>query len=299
MPSADRDVVTETNFTETGAPPLRGKVRDIYDLGKTLLVVSTDRISAYDSILPTAIRGKGEALNKISEFWFRKMADDFPNHFISSDEADFPPELSPHFSTLRSRSMLTHKALPLPVECIVRGHICGSAWKEYGRGGTVCGIKMPEGLKLSQKLPEPIFTPSTKAPQGGRDMNITFERACEIAGAENMKAARAASLKIYKKAALHALETGIIIADTKFEFGVGKDGRLMFIDEMLTPDSSRFWSAADYKPGAVQDSFDKQFVRDYLDSIKWDRNPPAPALPPEVAEKTSEKYAEMARAFTL
>ncbi len=299
MPSADQDVLTETNFTETGAPPLRGKVRDIYDLGKTLLLVSTDRISAYDSILPTAIRDKSKALNKISEFWFRKTADAFPNHFISSDEADFPPELSPHFSTLRSRSMLVRKAAPLPVECIVRGYICGSAWKEYGRGGTVCGIRMPDGLKLSQNLPEPVFTPSTKAPQGGRDMNITFERACEIAGAEEMEAARTASLKIYKEAARHALGLGIIIADTKFEFGVCEDGGLMFIDEMLTPDSSRFWSSADYKSGEAQNSFDKQFVRDYLDSINWDRNPPAPALPPEVAEKTSEKYAEMARVFAL
>lgn len=299
MAAADGAVVTETNFTETGAPPSRGKVRDIYDLGETLLLVSTDRISAYDSILPAAISGKGEALNKISEFWFTKTANDFPNHFISTDEAGFPPALSAHFHILRSRSMLARKARPLAVECVVRGYICGSAWNEYRRGGTVCGIKMPDGLKLSQKLPEPVFTPSTKATRGARDMNITFERACEIAGAENMEAARAASLKIYEKAARHALGLGIIIADTKFEFGIGKDGRLMFIDEMLTPDSSRFWRAADYRPGEPQDSFDKQFVRDYLDSIKWDRRPPAPTLPREVAEKTSEKYAEIARVFAL
>ncbi len=289
-------MVTETNFTEIGTPA-RGKVRDIYDLGETLLIVSTDRISAYDSVLPSAIAGKGKALNRISEFWFRKTEEDFPNHFITADVRDYPPVLAPRLETLKSRSMIVRKARPVKVECVVRGYMSGSAWKQYRRNGTVCGIKMPAGIELSAKFKNPVFTPSTKAEKGLRDMNITFGRACEIAGAGIMKEASEASLKIYEKAAAHALKKGIIIADTKFEFGIDPDGRLIFIDEMLTPDSSRFWRAADYRKGEEQDSFDKQFVRNYLDSIGWDRKPPAPALPPEVAAKTSEKYAEMETVF--
>ncbi len=298
MPAPEM-TVTETNFTEIGTPQ-RGKVRDIYDLGQTLLVVSTDRISAYDSVLPSAIAGKGKVLNRISEFWLKRMSEVFPNHFISANIKDYPPTLARYSGELESRSMIVRKALPLPVECVVRGYISGSAWEEYGRSGTVCGIKMPDGLELSAKLDEAIFTPSTKAEKGKRDMNITFARACEIAGRENMEKAREASLRVYKEACEYAFERGIIIADTKFEFGVDrKSGELILIDEVLTPDSSRFWRAAQYRRGERQNSFDKQFVRDYLDSIGWDRNPPAPALPPEVAEKTSEKYKEMERIFAL
>lgn len=296
MPAPD-STVTETNLTEIGEPE-RGKVRDIYDLGRTLLIVSTDRISAYDSVLPCGIAGKGKALNRISEFWLKKMSGAFPNHFISAETKDYPHMPARYLELLESRSMIVRKARPLPVECVVRGYISGSAWKEYKRSGTVCKIKMPADLKLSAKLERPIFTPSTKARKGERDMNITFARACEIAGTERMEEAREASLRIYEKAARYALERGIIIADTKFEFGVDEEnGRLILIDEMLTPDSSRFWRAADYLPGAAQNSFDKQFVRDYLDSIGWDRTPPAPALPPEVAAKTGEKYAEIKRIF--
>lgn len=251
-------------------------------------------------MLPSAIPGKGEALNRISEFWFRKTARLFPNHFISADTADYPPVLAPHLEALESRSMIVRKARPLPVECVVRGYICGSAWEEYKRDGTVCGIGLPGGIGLSEELREAVFTPSTKARKGERDLNISFARACEIAGTENMEKAREASLRIYEEARAAALERGIIIADTKFEFGFDTEsGRLMLIDEMLTPDSSRFWSAADYRPGKAQDGFDKQFVRDWLDSVGWDRNPPAPALPPEVTAKTSEKYTEMKRIFAL
>lgn len=296
MPAPD-STVTETNLTEIGEPQ-RGKVRDIYDLGQTLLIVSTDRISAYDSVLPCGIAGKGKSLNRISEFWLKKMAGEFPNHFISAETKDFPHLPARYLELLESRSMLVRKARPLPVECVVRGYISGSAWEEYKRSGTVCKIKMPGDLKLSAKLECPVFTPSTKARKGERDMNITFARACEIAGTERMEEAREASLRIYEKAARYALERGIIIADTKFEFGVDEEnGRLILIDEMLTPDSSRFWRAADYLPGRAQNSFDKQFVRDYLDSTGWDRTPPAPALPPEVAAKTGEKYTEIERIF--
>ena len=293
-----QNLAMETNLSGMKAP-VRGKVRDIYDLGETLLFVSTDRVSAYDSVLPSGIRGKGAALNRISEFWFRKTAADFPNHFISSDISDYPPMPPGNIELLKSRSMLVRKARPLRVECVVRGYISGSAWREYERSGTVCGIAMPEGLRMGEKLPEPVFTPSTKAVAGERDMNITFGEACGIAGEENMETARAASVRIYSKAAEIALPRGIIIADTKFEFGIDPDGRLIFIDEMLTPDSSRFWSAEQYESGRAPESFDKQFVRDYLDSIGWDRTPPAPALPPEVTERASEKYAMMERIFAL
>ena len=291
-------IVRETDLSADGFPPARGKVRDIYDLGETLLLVSTDRISAYDSILPTPIVGKGEALNQISAFWFKKTAGLFPNHFISSDIGDFPPVLRKRAAELTGRSMLVKKTRPLPVECVVRGYLCGSAWAEYLAEGTACGIDLPSGIKLSQKLTTPIFTPATKAPGGGRDVNITFEQSCEIAGGENMERARAMCVEIYKLASGIAADRGIIIADTKFEMGVDPDGRLIFIDEMLTPDSSRFWSARLYQSGKAQDSFDKQFVRDYLDATGWDRNPPAPSLPPEVAEKTSGKYMEMKRVFS-
>ena len=290
-------IVRETDLSADGFPPARGKVRDIYDLGENLLLVSTDRISAYDSILPTAIAGKGEALNQISAFWFRTTAGLFPNHFISCDIADFPPALGKR-AELAGRSMLVKKTRPIPVECVVRGYLCGSAWEEYRRDGTACGISIPPGMELSGKLETPLFTPATKAPQGGRDMNITFEQACETAGRENMERARKMCVEIYTRAAAVALDRGIIIADTKFEMGIDPDGQLIFIDEMLTPDSSRFWNARLYKSGKAQDSFDKQFVRDYLDSIGWDRNPPAPALPPEVADRTSGKYAEMKRVFS-
>ena len=291
-------IVRETDLSADGFPPARGKVRDIYDLGETLALVSTDRISAYDSILPTPIAGKGEALNQISEFWFKETAGLFPNHFISSDIGDFPPVFRKRAAEFAGRSMLVKKTRPLPVECVVRGYLCGSAWAEYLKNGTACGIELPPGMELSQKLETPIFTPATKAGAGGRDVNITFERACGIAGGENMERARGMCVEIYKLASEIAAERGIIIADTKFETGIDTDGRLIFIDEMLTPDSSRFWSARLYQSGKAQNSFDKQFVRDYLDAAGWDRNPPAPPLPPEVAEKTSGKYLEMKRVFS-
>lgn len=291
-------IVQKTDLSADGFVPARGKVRDIYDLGETLVLVSTDRISAYDSVLPTAIAGRGGALNQISAFWFKKTAAQFPNHYISSDIADFPPAFGKKAEEFAGRSMLVKKTRPLPVECVVRGYLCGSAWEEYRSAGTACGIKLPPGMELSQKLEEPLFTPATKAPKGGRDENITFERAKEIAGAENMERAREMCAGLYKQAAEFAAGKGIIIADTKFEMGLDGNGRLIFIDEMLTPDSSRFWSAGDYESGRAQGSFDKQFVRDHLDAAGWDRNPPAPALPPDVAEMTSRKYEEMKRIFS-
>ncbi|MGI9559178.1 MAG: phosphoribosylaminoimidazolesuccinocarboxamide synthase [Thermodesulfobacteriota bacterium] len=293
------DVVTETNLAGLGEP-YRGKVRDVYDIGSgKLLIVSTDRVSAYDSILPTPIKGKGAALNGISEFWFgRQILENFVgSHFITSDTDEYPDILKPHADILKSRSMIVRKTEPIPVECVVRGYISGSAWREYAETGAVCGNELPAGLELSQKLDAPIFTPSTKAPQGERDENITFEQACEIAGETNMAYVRLASVHIYAAAFEVAFERGFIIADTKFEFGIAENGEILMIDEMFTPDSSRFWKLDTYKSGEPQDSFDKQIVRDYLDSIGWDRKPPAPPLSDEVAEKTSRRYAEMKGVF--
>ena len=280
------------------AEPAKGKVRDIYDLGERILMVATDRISAFDVILPNGIPAKGEVLNRISEFWFRKTEHIIPNHMISTDPRDFPESFGDHAEALSGRSMLVRKTDPLPVECVVRGYISGSGWEEYKKTGSVCGIPLGEGLLESQKLPEPVFTPSTKAEQGTHDENITFERVREMIGGELARRVRDASIEIYAAAAAIAEERGVIIADTKFEFGIDRDsGELILIDEALTPDSSRFWPLEDYAPGRPQMSFDKQFVRDYLKQTGWDRNPPAPELPPEIVRKTSEKYLEMLRLF--
>jgi len=275
----------------------RGKVRDIYDLGEHLLIVATDRISAFDVIMPDPIPGKGEVLTKLSEFWFRQMTDIVGNHLVTTDEEAYPEVCRPHRDILRGRSMLVRKARPLPVECIVRGYITGSAWKDYSKGKPVSGIRLPDGLKESSKLPEPIFTPSTKAPEGEHDLPISTEEMARIIGRELTDRIIALSLAIYRRAEEIARSAGIIIADTKMEFGLA-DGELILIDEVLTPDSSRFWPRDDYAEGRGQKSFDKQFLRDYLLSLKWDQKPPAPQLPPEIIEKTRQKYEEALRRFT-
>lgn len=284
--------------TELEGIPLlkRGKVRDVYDLGSELLIVATDRISAFDVVLPTGIPNKGKVLTQISIFWFDQVKDLVENHIITTEVDEYPPELRAYKDLLRGRSMLVKKAKPMPVECIVRGYISGSGWADYKNTGKVCGITLPEGLMESQKLPEPIFTPSTKAEEG-HDVNISYEEVISVVGAETAKFLREKSLEVYKRASHIAEEKGIIIADTKLEFGL-YDGKLLLIDELLTPDSSRFWSKKDYLPGRAQDSFDKQIVRDYLISIKWDKKPPAPELPPEIVKKTSLRYQEILQILT-
>lgn len=271
-------------------PDSRGKVRDIYDTGDNLLMVATDRISAFDYILPDEIPFKGEILNRISEFWFKKFADIVPNHLVSIDTADFPAEYAEYADYLAGRSMLVKKAEPIMVECIVRGYLTGSGKKTYDEDGTVCGIKLPEGLTEASKLPEPLFTPSTKAAIGDHDENISYERCVELVGEEIASQIRDLSLTIYKAAAEYAATRGIIIADTKFEFGV-IDGKVTLIDECLTPDSSRFWPADSYEEGKVQPSYDKQYVRDWL-KANWDFTGDAPQLPAEVIEGTSARYRE-------
>ena len=267
-----------------------GKVREIFDLGDRLLFVASDRISAFDCIMPNGIPRKGEVLTQVSHFWFSQTASFQPNHLLASADDPLPAALKPFSVQLNRRSMIVKKAAPLAIECVVRGYLAGSGWKEYQKSQTVCGIKLPAGLKESSELPEPIFTPATKA-ETGHDENISFEEAAKITGPAIAEEARAASLKIYKFAREYARARGIIIADTKFEFGL-YEGKLLLIDEVLTPDSSRFWPADQYQPGRGQPSFDKQFVRDYLETVVWDKNPPAPALPPEVVARTSEKYLE-------
>ena len=269
----------------------QGKVRDIYDLGDRLLMVATDRISAFDVVMPETIPQKGQVLTQISLFWFKAMETLCPNHIVSSDVSEYPEICRPYAKQLEGRSMLVKKADPLPIECVVRGYISGSGWKSYRKSGEVCGIRLPDGLVESQKLPEPIFTPSTKEEMGAHDINISFEEAADRIGADMARRVKELSLAIYNKGAELALEKGIIIADTKFEFGI-LDGRLLLIDEVLTPDSSRFWPQADYKPGGTQKSFDKQFLRDYLESIQWNKKPPAPHLPDHVVEGTRNKYLE-------
>lgn len=275
----------------------RGKVRDIYDLGEHLLIVATDRISAFDVIMPDPIPGKGEVLTKLSEFWFRQMTDIVGNHLVTTDEEAYPEACRPHRDVLRGRSMLVRKARPLPVECIVRGYITGSAWKDYSKGKPVSGIRLPDGLKESSKLPEPIFTPSTKAPEGEHDLPISVEEMARLIGRELTERIIALSLAVYRRADEIATAAGIIIADTKMEFGLA-GGELILIDEVLTPDSSRFWPRDDYVEGRGQKSYDKQFLRDYLLSLQWDQKPPAPQLPPEIIEKTRQKYEEALRRFT-
>lgn len=277
-------------------PDSRGKVRDIYDAGENLLMVATDRISAFDFILPDEIPFKGEVLNRISAFWFDKFADIVPNHLVSIDPADFPEEFAEYRDYLAGRAMLVKKAQTIPIECIVRGYLTGSGKKTYDENGTVCGIQLPEGLTEASKLPEPLFTPSTKAEIGDHDENILFERCCEIVGEDIAAQIRDLSLKIYKAAAEYAATRGIIIADTKFEFGV-IDGKVTLIDECLTPDSSRFWPAASYEEGKIQPSYDKQFVRNWL-KANWDMTGETPHLPAEVIDGTSERYREAFQIIT-
>jgi len=272
-------------------PDSQGKVRDLYDLGDKLLLVASDRISAFDVVLPDPIPYKGEVLTKLSLFWFELLADVVPNHLLSTDVADLPAEFAPMSDYLRGRFMLVKKAKVFPVECIVRGYLAGSGWAEYQRAGTVCGIELPAGLVESDRLPQPIFTPSTKAEIGLHDENISFERMVEIIGADAAAELRDKSLAVYSAARDHAASRGIIIADTKFEFGV-IDGAITLVDEVLTPDSSRFWPAASYAPGSGQPSFDKQYVRDWLTSTGWDKTPPPPALPDLVMQRTSEMYIQ-------
>jgi len=269
----------------------RGKVRDIYDLGDRLLIIATDRISAFDYIMPNGIPDKGRILNGLSLFWFNYTKDIIKNHVITADIKDYPYELKPYLDMLKDRSMIVKKAKPFPVECVVRGYLSGSGWKEYKETGMVCGIKLKPGLVESDQLPEPIFTPSTKAVTG-HDENIDLKRFEEIVGEKYAKTIVEKSIAIYKKAYEYAYTKGIIISDTKFEFGLTPEEELIVIDEMLTPDSSRFWSLADYKPGGPQKSFDKQFLRDWLESIHWNKKPPTPNLPDEIVKKTREKYIE-------
>ena len=288
--------IKETNLT--GLKLLgRGKVRDIYDLENQLLIVSTDRLSAFDVILPNPIPKKGSVLNKLSAFWMNKTRDMIPNHFISSDVREFPQELQEFSNELEGRSMLVKKAKAFPVECVVRGYIIGSGWEDYKKTGSVCGIKLPAGLKQAEKLSEPIFTPSTKAELGAHDENISFSRAVDLLGAEDANWLRDASLKLYDFGAKWAEQRGIIIADTKFEFGI-IDGTRSLIDEALTPDSSRFWPVDQYQTGISPPSLDKQYVRDYLELIKWDKEPPAPVLPDDVVRIVSEKYINIFRILT-
>ena len=270
----------------------QGKVRDIFDTGESLLMVTTDRLSAFDVVLPDIIPDKGKVLNQISVFWFKRMESIVKNHIITTNVNDYPEEFKPHADALDKRSMLVKKAEPLTIECIVRGYITGSGWSSYQKEGHVCGITLPKGLKESDKLEQPLFTPSTKAEIGDHDINISFDEAVKLIGSEKAEKLRNLSLAIYKKGAEYALSKGIIIADTKFEFGI-LDGEIILIDEILTPDSSRFWPLSDYEPGRSQNSFDKQYVRDWLTASGWDKKSPGPKLPKEVIDRTSNTYKEI------
>jgi len=288
--SMSSPVISTTEF-KTLKLKGRGKVRDIYDLGNRLLIVATDRISAFDVVMPNPIPDKGRILTQLSKFWFNLTKEIVPNHIISTEAKDFPEACRPYEAMLKDRSMLVVKTDVLPIECVVRGYLSGSGWEEYKNTGEVCGIPLPKGLLESSKLEEPIFSPATKAEMGLHDENISFEEVEKIVGKVRAKKLRSFSLAVYKKARDFAEGRGIIIADTKMEFGL-KDKKLLLIDELLTPDSSRFWPKAGYQPGGSQKSFDKQFLRDYLLSLKWDKSPPAPQLPEEIVFKTREKYLE-------
>lgn len=281
-------VVMETQVE--GYPIKRGKVRDIYDLGDRLVLVATDRISAFDVVMPNGIPYKGIILTQISNFWFERFSD-IANHIIASDISALPSEFSSQAEIFSGRSVLVRKLDVIPIECVVRGYLAGSGWKEYVQTGSVCGVKLPAGLRQSDRLPEPIFTPATKATVG-HDENISFQRAAEIVGRDLVEKLCSLSIELYKRASEYALECGIILADTKFEWAKDKEGRLYLVDEILTPDSSRFWPADEYEPGKEQPSFDKQFVRDYLEGIKWNKTPPAPVLPDDVVEGTMKRYIE-------
>jgi len=283
-------VLSETHFAGL-LPAARGKVRDIYDLGGQLLIVATDRLSAFDVILPTPIPDKGRVLTQLSLLWFQLLKDVIPNHVLSAIE--FPPPFDKFKDELTGRSMIVRKTQPLPIECVARGYVSGSGWKDYRTTGKICGLQLPAGLRESDRLPEPIFTPATKAATG-HDENISFEYAASLIGKELAEKVRGVSLELYRRAAAYAEPRGVILADTKFEFGL-LNNQLIWIDEALTPDSSRFWSAAQYNPGGPQASFDKQFVRDYLERMQWPKTPPGPELPPEVVEATRGKYREAYR----
>jgi len=268
----------------------RGKVRDVYDLGDRLLIVATDRLSAFDVVLPTPIPGKGAVLTQLSLFWFSLLADAVPNHVITASVDEYPRELRARRDQLEARSMIVTRTEPFPVECVVRGYLAGSGWKDYQKTGAVCGISLPPGLRESDRLEEPLFTPSTKA-ESGHDENISFEQMAALVGAARAAELRDLTVDLYRRARAHAEERGIILADTKLEFGL-RDGRVVWIDEAFTPDSSRFWPADEYRPGRGQPSFDKQFVRDYLETLEWDKRPPGPSLPEDVVTRTREKYLE-------
>ena len=277
-------------------PPSRGKVRDVYDLGDALLLVATDRLSAFDCVFPDPIPDKGKVLNQLSAFWFERTRPLIPNHVIATDVSAFPEELRGHAAILSGRSTLARKLRMLPVECVARGYLAGSGWKEYQEHGSICGIKLPPGLKESDKLPEPVFTPATKA-ESGHDENISFDTATRILGGGTAERVREVTLTLYREACAHAADKGILITDTKFEFG--HDGATLTIaDEMLTPDSSRFWPSSTYRPGAPQPSLDKQFVRDYVEGLGWDKRPPAPGLPGDIVQGLRSRYFDIFRRLT-
>lgn len=288
---SDRVVMT-TNIEGLPAPR-RGKVRDIYETEERLLIIATDRVSAFDVVLHEGIPGKGRVLNLVSRFWFNYLSDIIPNHLISVNVDDFPAACKPYREMLSGRAMLVKKAQPLPVECIVRGYLAGSGWQEYRATKSVCGIALPSGLRESERLPNPIFTPSTKAPEGQHDENISFSEVERLIGGELAAKVRDLSLALYKAAHAHAEKKGFFLADTKFEFGI-RDGQLLLIDEAFTPDSSRFWRTVTYQPGVSQDSYDKQIIRNYLIQLGWDRRPPAPHLPPEIITQAAARYQEIA-----
>jgi len=289
------NIVLETEMPDVGTPR-RGKVRDIYDLGDSLLLVVTDRVSAFDVVLPNGIPGKGKVLTAISVFWFMMMEDIVQNHILAIEVRDMPSKLHKYRDMLEGRSLLVKKAKVVPVECIVRGYLSGSGWKSYQKDGSVCGIKLPGGMRESSKIAQPIFTPSTKA-EAGHDVNISFDEMKKTVGKDTAEKLQDLTLRIYGRARDFAEKKGIIIADTKMEFGVFHDD-IILIDELLTPDSSRFWSIKDYAPGRSQDSFDKQIVRDYLLTLDWDQTPPGPVLPEDIVKKTSERYLEILRILT-
>ena len=283
----------------------RGKVRDVYEVGDDLLIVATDRISAFDYVLGSGIPDKGKVLTQLSGFWFERMGDLVPHHLITMDADRFPEPARRHEDVLRGRTMLVRRTEPVPIECVARGYLSGSGWKEYQQTGSVCGVRLPAGLRESDRLPEPIFTPATKA-ESGHDINISEEEAGRIVGAPLVARLKALTLEIYRRGAAHAESKGIIVADTKFEFGLARRSgaapeaarEVVLIDEVLTPDSSRFWPRAEYRPGRGQPSFDKQYVRDYLEAIRWNKQPPVPSLPEEVVRRTREKYVEAFRLLT-
>jgi phosphoribosylaminoimidazole-succinocarboxamide synthase len=288
--------ILETTIADR-RPDRRGKVRDIYDFGDQLLIVATDRISAFDYVLGSGIPDKGKVLTQISQFWFERTRSIVANHVVTTDPSQFPEPARSAAEWLRGRAMLVRRTEPLAIECVARGYLSGSGWKDYKASGELCGIRLPAGLRESDRLPEPIFTPATKA-QSGHDINISEQDAAAIVGASVLARARELTMRVYAEGAAHAESKGIIVADTKFEFGLLPDGELILIDEVLTPDSSRFWPQDGYAPGGPQPSFDKQFVRDYLEQIRWNKQPPVPSLPPDVVARTRDKYIDAFRRLT-